>query len=83
MQKNEWTIYELADKLEMSPITLRQWLKQGKGKVPMRSIKCKRGNVWLVYADKETIARLRALREETMMKQVHKKQSKSQRKEAS
>lgn len=74
-QKNEWTIYELADKLKMSSVTLRHWLSKGKGKVAMRSIKCKRGKVLLAYAGDEAIARLCALRDENLMKRGPKKQS--------
>jgi hypothetical protein len=72
-KKNEWTIFELADKLKMSPITLRNWLLNGKYKVETRSVRCSRGEVWLAYADEGTMMRLQALRDENLLKRGRKK----------
>jgi DNA invertase Pin-like site-specific DNA recombinase len=57
---NEWTINELAQKLEMSHITLFAWLK--KGKLIARRIMVENKTIWLIQAAEAEIARLRSLR---------------------
>ncbi len=59
---NEWTLKELAGKLEMPESTLYVWLHRGKLKA-RQAISLAR-TVWLVYADRNELVRLRQLRTE-------------------
>jgi DNA invertase Pin-like site-specific DNA recombinase len=59
---NEWTLKELAGKLEMSESTLYAWLHRGNLKA--RQVKGLARTVWLVHADRQELARLRQLRAE-------------------
>ncbi len=59
---NEWTLKELAGKLEMSESTLYAWLHRGNLKA--RQVKGPARTVWLVHADRQELARLRQLRTE-------------------
>lgn len=60
---HEWTTLELSKKIGMSRIVLYSWMKAGKLKA-MRSVKVDSANrkIWLIYADKAEIKRLRALK---------------------
>jgi DNA invertase Pin-like site-specific DNA recombinase len=59
---NEWTLKQLAGKLEMSESTLYVWLHRGK--LNARQVKGLTRTVWLVHADRQELARLRQLRAE-------------------
>jgi hypothetical protein len=59
---NEWTLKELAGKLEMPESTLYVWLYRGK--LNARQVKSLARTVWLVYADRKELGRLRQLRTE-------------------
>jgi DNA invertase Pin-like site-specific DNA recombinase len=59
---NEWTLKQLAGKLEMSESTLYVWLHRGK--LNARQVKGLARTVWLVHADRQELARLRELRAE-------------------
>ncbi len=61
-QPNEWTLKELAGKLEMSESTLYAWLHRGNLKA--RQVKGPARTVWLIHADRQELARLRQLRAE-------------------
>ena len=59
---NEWTLKELAGKLEMPESTLYVWLRRGK--LNARQVKGPAQTVWLVYANHKELVRLRQLRTE-------------------
>jgi hypothetical protein len=56
---DEWTLNELARKLNMSHVTLYSWLK--KGKLSARRVIIESKPIWLIQAAKEEITRLKAL----------------------
>jgi DNA invertase Pin-like site-specific DNA recombinase len=55
----EWTLSDLAHELDMPPVTLFSWLK--KGWVTGRRLENAR-RTWVIPADREELARLRAVR---------------------
>jgi DNA invertase Pin-like site-specific DNA recombinase len=55
---NEWTIFELAQKLETTQNVLYGWLRKGN---ILKSRKISPRN-WLIYADEEELSRLRVLK---------------------
>jgi hypothetical protein len=57
---HEWTLKELAGKLEMSESTLYVWLRRGK--LNARQLKGPSRTLWLIHADSKELARLRQLR---------------------
>jgi DNA invertase Pin-like site-specific DNA recombinase len=60
LNSNEWTISELAKKLNMPEISLYAWLKKGKLSAKFNeSVKPKQ---WVIFADESEIARLQKLR---------------------
>ena len=56
----EWTLKELALELEMPPVTLNGWIR--KGQVRARQVRHAGHTLWLLWADKAELERLRALR---------------------
>ncbi len=56
----EWTLKELALELEMSPVTLHGWIRKGRGRA--RQVRHARHTLWLLWADKVEVQRLRELR---------------------
>jgi DNA invertase Pin-like site-specific DNA recombinase len=62
---NEWTLKQLAGKLEMPESTLYVWLHRGK--LNARQAKGPARTVWLVYADRKELVRLRQLRTESRL----------------
>jgi Recombinase zinc beta ribbon domain len=60
---NEWTLKELAGKLEMPESTLYVWLHRGQ--LNARQAKGPARTVWLIYADRKELVRLRQLRTES------------------
>lgn len=59
---DEWTLTELAAKLEMPPITLYAWLKKGILTARLGATTSKR-KIWIVRANDEEIIRLKTLKE--------------------
>ncbi len=59
-KSDEWTVPELAQKLEMSKVTLYSWLR--KGKLKTRRARNSGFSIWLIHADETEIARLRSLK---------------------
>jgi len=57
---DEWTLKELALELEMPPITLHAWIR--KARVQARKVKHAGHGLWLLWADKAEVQRLRELR---------------------
>jgi DNA invertase Pin-like site-specific DNA recombinase len=61
LKPNEWTLAALADRLGMSRITLHSWI--GRGWVRARKVPSPRpSGLWILWADKNEIERLAALR---------------------
>ena len=60
---DEWTLKELAGKLAMPESTLYVWLYRGK--LNARQVNGLARTVWLVYADRKELVRLRQLRTES------------------
>lgn len=56
----EWTLKELALELEMPPVTLHGWIS--KGHVRARQLRHAGHTLWLLWADKAEVQRLRELR---------------------
>jgi hypothetical protein len=56
----EWTLKELALELKMPPVTLNGWIR--KGQVRARQVSHAGHTLWLLWADKAELKRLRALR---------------------
>jgi DNA invertase Pin-like site-specific DNA recombinase len=57
---DEWTLKELALELEMPPVTLHRWVR--KGRVRARQVRHAGHTLWLLWADRSEVQRLRALR---------------------
>ena len=55
----EWTLKELALELKMPPVTLNGWIR--KGQVRARQVSDAGHTLWLLWADKAELKRLRAL----------------------
>lgn len=56
----EWTIEELAQKLDMPTVTLYFWIR--KGLVEARKVQVSSRSFWLIQADEDDLVRLRNLR---------------------
>lgn len=59
-EADEWTLKELALELEMPPVTLNGWIRNGQ--LRARRVSHAGHAVWLVWADKTELRRLRARR---------------------
>ena len=59
-QANEWTLAELAHKLNMPQPTLRAWLRQGQLKA--RKVTSQSHQLWLIEVTEEDVMRLRSRR---------------------
>ena len=57
---NEWTIEDLAQKINMPKITLYKWLRQGK--ITGKKVYNGKCAIWLVSADENDIKKLKSLR---------------------
>ena len=70
-RSNEWTLPELARKLDMPPVTLYSWLKNDR--LTAKKVKIGSREQWLIQADKKEIRRLRSLRKKARTWALHKR----------
>lgn len=59
LKPHEWEVDQLATMLAMSPITMRNWCRNGWANAQRKSLGHRR---WIVWADEDEMARLRQLR---------------------